>query len=354
MRDLRKVNLKGKRVLVRVDFNVFPLASSEPRIIKTIPTIKYLQSQGAKVILMTHLEANDGRIFSARNLAKYLCRYFPHLAFSSKIYGESVKKDIDKLKNGDVLLLENLRKDPREKSSSGRLQLAFAKKLAELGDIYVNEAFSASHRSHASIVVLPKLMPSYCGFLCRAEVDRLSEVFRPLHPFTLIVGGGKAELKIPILKSLVPKADTALLGGVLANVFFRKPLIHSKKIILPRDVLVYANGRSKFVDSNTLKGGEHIYDIGPKSLDEWARVIRRSRLAVWNGPLGFLEKGFEAGTKKLVSILMQAKTEVIIGGGDTLDFMPKRPPRHVFVSTGGGAMLEYLAKGTLPGLEALK
>ncbi len=315
MKNLRRALVKGKRVLVRVDFNVFPVKPHEPRIEQVLPTIRYLLARGANVVLATHIETNDGRTPGIRPLVRYLKKKY--------------------LPSGDVVFLENLRKSPGEKRAS----MNFAKKLAVLGDIYVNEAFSVSHRKHASIILLPKLLPAYCGFLFEEEVKNLSKVFHPPRPFTLILAGGKVETKLPLLKALLPKADHVLLGGIIANVFLAHPPLQSKKIILPADLIV-KNGRA--------------VDVGPKTLKSWEPVIKQSRLIVWNGPLGFIEKGYTLGTKKLVSILKKSRAKVIIGGGDTEDCLPQHLPKNIFVSTGGGAMLEFLATKTLPGIEALK
>ena len=308
------MNLKGKRVLLRVDFNVLPLKLREPRILKTLPTIKYLLKKQAKIILLTHLETNDGKTPSTKKLLPYLKRFLP------------MKK---------IKLFENLRRFPGEKKND----LKFAKYLASLGDIYVNEAFSDSHRSHASIMLLPKLLPSFSGFLFNEEVKNLSRVFNPPHPFTLILGGGKIETNLPLLRALLAKTDYVLLGGIIGNKFLKRKLISSRKIFLSQDLV---------------ERGERIYDVGPKTIESWTPFIKKSKLVVWNGPLGFLEKGFTAGTRRLVAALQKSKAKIIIGGGDTTDCLPPSLPANIFISTGGGAMLEFLAKRTLPGIEALK
>ena len=324
LKNLKEARVAGKRVLVRVDFNVLPLKPKEPRILKTLPTIKYLLRKGAKVILATHLETNDGKIPSARVLLSYLKKYLPGVKFEEP---------------ARVSLLENLRKNPGEKKNS----LNFAKKLAASADIYVNEAFSVSHRPHASIVLLPKLLPSFAGFLFKEELKNLSKVFSPPHPFTLIVGGEKAETKLPLIKELLSKADAVFLGGIPAVVFLKKPLIKSRKIILPEKV-IRKNGK--------------ILDIAPGAVAKWEKIIAKSRLVVWNGPFGYVERGYTDGTQKLISVLRKAPGKIIIGGGDTLDCLPRgfaeKPPKNVFISTGGGAMLEYLAERTLPGIAALE
>ena len=326
MKTLTDLGVYGQSVLVRVDFNVLPFKAHELRIEETLPTLEYLLRRRAKVFLLTHLETNDGKIPSNLVLWEYLRkRYFPRLKFEEKI-----------LAPGEISLLENLRKNPGEKKADKN----FAKKLAALGELYVNEAFSVSHRRHASIVLLPRLLDAGCGFLFEREIKNLSRVFKPPHPFTLILGGGKVETKLPLLKSLLPRLDFVLLGGVLLNIYvFQKKPLPSRKIILPREIL---------------HSGPRALDVGGASFPEWEKVIRKSKLVVWNGPLGHIEKGFTSGTKRLVSILRKTKGEVLIGGGDTLDFLPRKLPRNIFVSTAGGAMLDYLIHKTLPGLEALK
>ena len=317
MRNLKSANVSGKRVLVRVDFNAFPLRPHELRIEKTLPTIKYLLSKKAKVILLTHLETNDGKIPSTKVLLPYLKKILP----------------MDKIE-----LYENLRKFPGEKKND----IVFARKLASLGEMYINDAFSASHREHASIVSLPKLLPSYTGFLFEEEIKNLSRVFNHPHPSTLILAGGKLETKLPILKKLLPQFDKALIGGILLDhLVFGGEKLFSNKIILPKDVIVSKN---------------KVLDVGMESFKEWGDIIRKSKFIVWNGPLGYLEKGYTGGTKELISILSKVKVPVLIGGGDTLSCLPhgKKLPKNIFVSTGGGAMLEYLLDKTLPGITALK
>ncbi|MBI2024125.1 phosphoglycerate kinase [Candidatus Giovannonibacteria bacterium] len=328
MKSLKSAKVGGKRVLVRVDFNVFPPKHDELRIVKTLPTLKYLLSKKAKVIMLTHYETNQGEIPSVRGLADILRKnYFPKLKFSET-----------NLAPGEISILENLRKDSREKECDE----GFAGELATLGDIYVNEAFAASHRKHTSIFFLPKLLPSYPGFLFENEIKNLSKVFKPSHPFTLILGGGKVETKLPLLEKLLPKADYVLLGGVLLNLFImEKKSLFSPKLILPKQII---------------SSGKKVLDVGPESFPEWKKIINKSKLVVWNGPLGYLEKGHIGGTRELISILSRSKNRVILGGGDTLDCLPaskRKFPKNIFISTGGGAMLDYLVKGTLPGIEAL-
>lgn len=358
MKSLLGTRVTDRRVLVRVDFNVFPIKPFEPRILKTIPTLRYLIEKRAKVIVATHLETNRGETPSVRGLAAYLKRsYFPSLKFFPHLAGPRLEKRVAELPGGGILLLENLRKERGEKNLSRN----FSKNLANLADVYVNEAFSTSHRLHSSIVLVPKFLPGFAGFLFEREVKTLSEVFRPSRPFTLILAGGKVETKLPLLRRMQRKADTILLGGMIANLFLEKRLFHKgrsrfslRKILLPEDAVVARYGKRRTLGIEELKRGDRIFDLGPKTLHKWEDVIKKSKLVVWNGPLGYIEKGFLEGTATLVSILKKSRARIIIGGGDTTDCLPKKLPKNIFVSTGGGAMLEFLAKGTLPGIEALK
>ncbi|MBI2609692.1 phosphoglycerate kinase [Candidatus Giovannonibacteria bacterium] len=356
MNHLRKIKFRNKRVFVRVDFNVPNYDMHAPRIIRTLPTIRFLLRQGAKVILATHAESNDKKIPSTRELAKKLkSKYFGSLIFSPELFGGKTEKLVANLRPGGMVFLENLRIDPGEKKCDKK----FARNLSKLADFYINEAFSVSHRSHASIVLMPKLLPSSMGMLFENEVKNISRAFRPKKPFLFILGGGKTETKLPLLYALSKTADQVLLGGIIANDFLTGKVKPSrnfvlKKIILPHDVVIETSDGKKVMPSNEINSSMRIYDVGPESLKEWANIVKMSRFVVWNGPLGFMEKGYIEGTKKLVSILKKSKAEIIIGGGDTADFLEGKFPKNVFISTGGGAMLDFLSNKTLPGIEALK
>lgn len=319
--------LKGKRVLVRVDWNV-PISrgriGNDFRIKKSLPTIEYLTNAGAEVIIATHLE--KGEIDS-------LHKFIP---------------------NG-AKLLENLREDKGEENNSKE----FAKKLARKADIYVNEAFSVSHREHASIVSVPKFLPSFAGLRFAQEVKELSKAFYPKKPFLFILGGAKFDTKLPLVKKFARIADDIFIGGALANNFFKemgqdvgdslvskgdfelKKLLKSGKIILPEDTIV-KDGR--------------ILDVGPITLEKLREKISTANLILWNGPLGNYESGYKVATLELAKLLADSGKETIVGGGDTLAAIEelKILDKFSFVSTGGGAMLDFLATGTLPGIEALK
>lgn len=319
-------NLKGKRVLVRVDWNV-PMENGKMiddfRIKKSLPTLEYLKNAGAKVIIATHLEPKGTPV-------ALLKMYVPK----------------------GMELLENLRDNPGEESNSKE----FAKELASKVDIYVNEAFSVSHREHASIVRLPKLLPAFIGLQFALEIKELSKAFYPKKPFLFILGGAKFDTKLPLLKKFIHIADHIFVGGALANNFFKeqgvdvgnslvkegdfglKALLKTGKIILPEDTII--------------KDGK-ILDAGPRTIENLKPIISASKLVLWNGPLGGYENGYKVATLALAKTISEFSSESIIGGGDTLAAIKELDlfDKFSFVSTGGGAMLEFLATGTLPGIE---
>lgn len=270
------------------------------------------------------------------------------------------------MKDGSVVLLENIRQYDGEENGDKK----FAKELAGLADIYVNDAFGVSHREHASLTGVPKLLPSYAGLRLEDEVKNLSLALSPAHPFFVIFGGAKPETKLPLTARFLKIADHVFIGGVLANIFLKakgyeigksvhdedakipKNVLNNKKIVLPCSVVIE---NKKEVSVRDIKKTEKILDIGFKSLDEISLYIKSAKLILWNGPMGWYEFGQKAGTDKLIKMLLQSKSKIIIGGGDTAFFFEhKKIPKNVFVSTGGGATLEFLSKGTLPGIKALK
>lgn len=331
---IKNINTKGKRVILRVDFNILNekgKIEDDYRIKRTLPTIKLLKKKGAKIIIISHL--TEGKAKTLRPVAEYL-----KIDFIPSVLGKNVEQKISKMRPGDVLMLENLRTDKREKNNDKN----FAKQLSQLGDVFVNEAFSVLHRKHASVARLPKYLPSYMGLLFEKELKNLQHVFKPKRPFFLILGGIKFKTKLGILQRFIKIADKIFIGGALTNNFFRlKKYLNNPKIILPLDV--------------KRKNGV-ILDCGPKTIKMLSKIIRESKFILWNGPLGDIEKkGFEKGTVAIARAIAQSKAKSIIGGGDTVAVIDKLGliKKFSFVSTAGGAMLEFLAKGTLPGIEAL-
>src|SRR3989344_8920776 len=322
-------DVKNKKVFVRVDWNA-PIESGKVvddlRIKKSLTTLEYLKNAGAKVVIATHLEPEG-------TSAEPLKLYVP----------EGMK------------LLGNLRDNPGEERNSEE----FAKELASNADIYVNEAFSVSHREHASIVGLPRLLPGFIGLQFALEIKELSKAFYPKKPFLFILGGAKFDTKLPLLKKFIHIADHIFVGGALANNFFKelgkdigdslvsndnfglKELLETSKIILPEDTIVE---------------DKKIMDAGPITMENLKSKINNSKLVLWNGPLGSYERGYNVATLQLAKLIAESGNESIVGGGDTLAAIEELNllDKFSFVSTGGGAMLDFLAAGTLPGIEALK
>ncbi len=352
---IKKLNCKGKRVLLRVGFDV-PIKNGKIaedfRIKKTLPTVRFLQNNGAKIILLSHLGEKGG---SLKPVANYLKPWFKNFKFIPALFNSSVKREIYKMKEGDIIMLENLRMDRGEEKNSKNL----AKKLAQFGDIYVNEAFSVSHRKHASIVGIPKYLPSYAGLLFKKEVKNLEKSFKSRHPFLVILGGVKFESKLGVLEKFIKIADKIFIGGALANNFFRAKGKNIGKSLFDRDILVkkYLKNKKIILPVDIRRKNGRILDIGPKSIKELSNLIKNSKFILWNGPLGDVEiKGFEKGTEMVARKIAENGAVSIIGGGDTVAAITKLGiiSKFSFVSTAGGAMLHFLAKGTLPGIEALR
>lgn len=351
--QLKKKDLLNKKVLVRVDYNA-PLKAGKitetTRIDESLPTIDYLLKNGARVILVSHM-GNDGNK-SLTPVAKYLGKFFS-VQLVKKI---SDPKLVGYLSAGQVVLLENVRQYEGEKKNDP----AFAKQLAGLADIYVNDAFSVSHRAHASVSAITKYLPSYAGLLFAKEFKNLSLALKPKIPLTVILGGIKFETKIPLIKKFSKTAEQIFIIGALANSFMKamgcdigasiadddvsyiKPFLKNKKIVVPSDVITNKK--------------DQIVDIGKDTLEAIEEAVKKSKMIIWNGPAGWFEVGAKSGTLELAKIVAEAKGFSIVGGGDTLSAISAQGlnKKFNFVSTAGGAMLDFLASGTLPGIKALK
>jgi len=339
------------------------------RIQKLLPTIEWLKKAGAKIVVLAHIESVETQ--SLRAVAEYV-NGKTAVTFTESL--EALSVHVGQMKNGDTVILENLRLlDPGEKENS----TAFAKTLAHFGDIYVNDAFSVSHRPHASIVGLPKLLPHFAGPLLDSEVKHLSQAFQPLHPFVFILGGAKFETKLPLVQKFLTKADLVFVGGALANdLFYQRGLevgqsLRAKgtidlsgiathpRCVTPIDVLV--NTPDSYPKLPTeVSVSDRILDCGPETVDYLSRMLRTAKLVLWNGPLGDYEKGFDQSTIELAKAVMKSSSRAVLGGGDTIAVLAKAglleaclDNEHIFVSTGGGAMLEFLANDTLVGIDAL-
>lgn len=377
---LKDADVKGKRVLVRVDFNVVLSGKKgsekivdDFRIRASLPTIKYLFKKKAKVILISHLgKGNESLRPVANHLQKMLNK---KVVFVDDCIGEKVLEKTKKMKNGDILFLENLRFYKEEEKND----FSFAKKLSLLSDVYVNDAFGACHRAHASIVSLPKYLPSFAGLLLEKEINILEKILmNPVRPLSVFIGGAKISTKIKLISRFLKFSDDVILGGALANTVLKakgfnvgKSLIEvdiikrlkknefkNRKLHLPADVIVSSDGVFPRVRGlNEIKDNESILDIGPESLSLFEEITKKSGMIFWNGPFGFFEKEkFAKGSCTLARIIAKSPAYKIIGGGETISILTKlrllKKMNHI--STGGGAMLEFLSGNKLPGLEALK
>jgi phosphoglycerate kinase len=365
-------NLSGKRVILRVDFNV-PIKNGvvidDFRIRKTIPTIKYLQKKNAKIIIISHLENKENQSLSPVALA--LSKHLEDFQFiSTPIFSDETEEVINTMKNKNIILLENLRSETGEQKNSP----SFARALSRYGEIFVNDAFSVCHREHASVVGITKHVAGYAGFQLIEEIKNLSKVFNPEHPFLFILGGAKFETKIPLLKKYLRQADSVFIAGAIANDFFKakghvvgesligpdnfqiKQIMKSKTLILPTDVKLTKKDKSRFAKVIDVMPEESIVDIGPETIIHLKDLISKAKFILWNGPLGKYESGFGGATEEILKFIAKSNVECVIGGGDTVALISKLKieDKMGFVSTGGGAMLDFLAKGTLPGIRALK
>jgi len=379
MITLKEISFENKNVLVRCDLNV-PLGEKgeildDFRIKKVIPTIQYLIKEKAKVILISHLESK-GRILSLKNISLRLEKLLgKRVKFLPDCLGRGVEKEIEKMKEGDVILLENLRFHKEEKENDE----SFAKRVAELGDIFVNDAFSVSHRRHASIVGIPKYLRAVSGPLLEKEINVLSQLLKkPLSPFVVVIGGIKIESKIKTILNILKTADHLLLGSkigeaILAekglllerdfpeNELVKQINLTNQKIHLPIDgAIALKNLKENYLRTGgigTLRKEEGVFDIGPETIKVFKRIIKEAKTILWSGPLGmYEEKKFELGTKEIAeTIVRNYGAFKVAGGGDTISAINKFNllDKFDFISTGGGAMLQFLAGESLPGIKAL-
>jgi phosphoglycerate kinase len=383
--SLKDFNFQGKRVLLRCDFNV-PIKDGKVlddfRIKRTLPTLLYLKKSGAKIILLSHLgrPSTKTKKFSLAPVASKLEELLKEkVKFSKTCISKKLKKEIKKLKPGEILLLENLRFEKGEEANDEN----FAKSLAELGDVYVSEAFSVVHRNHASVAILPKLLPHFVGFDFLKEIEVLSQVLEnPQHPLVVIIGGTKIASKIKIAERFLKIADHLLLGGYLAHIILRvkgicigKPWpeeevvkiiknldLTNPKLHLPVDVIVSPDQTGEIYTRQTSLGSvrkeEEIFDIGKETIQSFREILKPAKTIFWAGPLGYCEREkFSQGTKQVAEIVVRNyEAYKVVGGGDTISALRKFNllDKFSFVSTGGGAMLAFLAGKKLPGLEALK
>ncbi len=390
---IEDLETSGKRVIVRVDFNV-PIkdgvVESDKRLRESLPTIKYLREKGAKVILMSHLGRPDGKRVPEMSLAPVAKALGDLLgakvSFASDCIGDPAKSAVAALGAGDVLLLENLRFHPEEEANDA----GFAKQLAELADVYVNDAFGSAHRAHASTEGITRFVPqAAAGYLMKKELDYLGQALgNPARPFVAIIGGSKISTKIDVIQHLLPRVDKLLLGGGMTYTFLKaegvevgKSIVENDKIefakrllaesrgklVLPHDFVITDKldfkarsvGALKTVPRDGISPDWEAVDIGPESVKAFEQVLLGAKTILWNGPVGVFEIDATAkGTISIAEILARATEQgatTIIGGGDSASAVKKAgvSSKVSHVSTGGGASLEYLEGKVLPGVNAL-
>jgi len=384
------IEVEGRKVLVRVDFNV-PLdektgeVTDDSRIQAALPTIKYLIGRGAKVILISHLGRPKGKVVDGLRLnvvAQRLSQILgQQVGTVTDCIGPEAERAVEDLNNGAVLLLENVRFHPEEEKNDA----SFAQSLAHLGDIFVNDAFGTAHRNHASIVGIANYLPAVAGLLLEKEIKALGSILKnPAHPFAVLLGGAKVSDKLGLLENIKDKVDALLIGGGMAATFLKarsyevgSSLIEEDKLefvtklmadiaeqtghfLLPLDVVVTDNlgaeAEFKVVSADSIPADSKIVDIGPLTINSFARELEGCKAVFWNGPMGIYEiPQFATGTQAMARLLAKLKATTVIGGGSTAEAVTNMglADRMTFVSTGGGASLSFLSGKVLPGIAVL-
>lgn len=389
-KTVRDIDLKDKKVFVRCDFNV-PLdddgnITDNRRIVAALDTIHYLLDHHAKVILCSHLGRPKGQVkkeFSLKPVAEELEKLLHQkVSLAKDVVGESAKSLVSQMKEGDVVLLENVRFEKGEEKNDP----AFAKQLASLADVYVDDAFGTTHRAHASTAGVAQYLPAVAGFLVEKEINFMSNALKnPKRPFVAILGGAKVSDKIGVIDALMEKVDTLIIGGGMAYTFFKaqgynignsmceadkidlalglmeKAKQKKVKLMLPVDTVIgkefKRDTESKIVKSTEIPNDWEGFDIGPKSVEIFGDEIKKAKTVVWNGPLGLFEfDKFAVGTNAIAKILAETDATTIIGGGDSAAAIEKAglSDKMTHVSTGGGASLQLLEGKPLPGIECLE
>ena len=386
-KTVRDIDLKGKRVLMRVDFNV-PMAegvvTDDKRIKAALPTIQYVLEQGASLILMSHLGRPKGTGFdpefslkpASEALAKLLGK---PVQMAPDCVGPEVEALAQALQPGDVLMLENTRFHKGEEKND----LDLAKQMAALGDVYVNDAFGSAHRAHSSTEGVARYLPAVSGFLMEQELEYLGRATdNPAHPYVAILGGAKISDKILVVENMLAKCDTLIIGGGMANTFLAAQgydmadsLVEAGSVETAKTILAKSGGRvvaarwtrssptsstpkrpARSVDVDKVPAGWRVLDIGPKSIEAFGEVLKAAKLVVWNGPMGVFEfPKFAEGTFAIARLLAEIDATTVIGGGDSASAVKKAgvAKKMTHVSTGGGASLEFLEGKVLPGVAAL-
>ncbi len=389
-KTIQDIDVTGKKVLVRCDFNVPQDENGNitdtRRIVGALPTIKYLLEHNAKVILCSHLGRPKGEVnpkFSLEPVQKELSKELGiEVKLASDIIGESAKTLTSNMKEGEVVLLENVRFDKREEENDKE----FSKELASLAEIYVNDAFGTAHRAHASTAGVSEFLPAVSGFLIEKELKFLGDALNnPERPFVAILGGKKVSDKIMVINNLLEKVDTLIIGGGMAYTFLKaqgmnigtsvceddkielaKELLKKAeeknvKLILPEDVVIAnafdENAESKVVKANEIEDGWMGMDIGPATISKCKEVLQNAKTIMWNGPMGVFEMSkFACGTNEIAKILASLDATTVIGGGDSASAVEKAgvSDKITHISTGGGASLEFLEGKVLPGIDCLE
>lgn len=346
--------------------------SSDFRLRRTLPTIEFLSRAGAKVIVCGHIGRAPTETLEP--VYRAIAQHIPHVSFSPVAIGSKARANVRALNCGDVLVLENLRRYPGETKNDTE----FARELASLADVFVQDAFDTAHRDHASIVGIPTFLPSYAGLLFEQEVQELSSALTPKHSALAIIGGAKFSTKEPVLKKLLSVYDNVVVGGALANDFLAakgyalgasltsgadasliKDLLSNERLVVPVDVVVAPpkekSTASRVAALNSIAPTEAVLDSGPDTNQHITSLVQDAKTILWNGPLGHYESGFTEGTRSLAQAISQSSARSIVGGGDTITAIEELgiSENFSFISTGGGAMLSFLTHGTLPGIEAL-
>jgi len=389
-RTIEDIEVKGKKVLLRVDFNV-PLnrntgaISDDSRIRASLLTVKYLVDHKAKVIICSHLGRPEGKVIKNLRMAPIAERLSQLMdlpvSMASDCIGQEVESKVKKLKEGDILVLENLRFHPEEEANDA----VFAQKLARLADIYVNDAFGTAHRAHASTVGVAEYLPAVAGFLMNKELNALEKLLHnPERPSACLIGGAKVSDKIELLQNMLKKVDVLLVGGGMAATFLKaqghevgRSLVEDDKLglakkllqearewgvpfLLPMDAVVTEKIRvgapTRVVAITNIPAGSHIVDIGPKSIELFYDELRKCRTIMWNGPMGIYEiPQFAQGTKSIARFLSTLSATTIIGGGSSAEVVQAMglTAKMTHVSTGGGASLRFLEGVALPGVKVL-
>lgn len=389
-KTIKDIDVKGKKVLVRCDFNV-PLdketgkITNDLRIVAALPTIQYLLEHNAKVILCSHLGKPKGEVkpeLSLKPVAEKLSEYLGfEVKLAKDIIGESAKELTNELEEGRAILLENVRFDAREEENNP----VFAKELASLADIYVNDAFGTAHRAHATTAGVADYLPAVGGFLIEKEVEMLGDALNnPKRPFIAILGGAKVSDKIKVIENLLEKADSILIGGGMTYTFLKaigynvgnsiceidrldiakdtikKAKEKGVKLLFPVDTVCgkeFANDTERIVvDSKEIPDGWQGLDIGPETIKQYVEELKKAKTVMWNGPLGVFEfENFAVGTNAIAKVLSEIDAVTVVGGGDSAAAVEKGgyASKITHISTGGGASLEFLEGKKLPGIECL-